>query len=75
MAALLLLLLSLLAAWIIEQRNGLALCMGGPIQIYGRAVFPLILSKLTEAEAQIFMANSIVDSKNCFLLSDRAVTQ
>ena len=45
------------------------------MQIYGRAAFPLILSKLTEAEAQIFMANSVVDSKSRFLLSDRAVTR
>ena len=36
---------------------------------------PFDLSELTEAEAQIFMANSIVDSKICFLLSDRAVTR
>ena len=62
-------------SWIIERRNGLATCVGGPMQIYGRAAFPLILSELTEAEAQIFMANSVVDSKNRFLLSDRAVTR
>ena len=47
----------------------------GPMQIYEWAVFPLILSELTEAEAQIFMANFVFDSKNRFLLSDRAVTR
>ena len=44
------------------------------MQIYGQVAFPLILSELTEAEAHIFMANSVVDSKNRFLLSDEAIT-
>ena len=49
------------------------MCVGSPMQIYGRAAF-LILSELTEAQAEIFMTNSIDDSKNRFLLSDRAIT-
>ena len=64
-----------MAPWILEQRNGLAACVGVQMQMYGWAALPLILTELMEVDVDYSWSIAQSFTKRRFLSFTRGDLQ